>query len=193
MSARTLVSRYDINRAGTATRSVHHARSDSGLRPRAPGDWVSESNGLDSRLPDMPTKNGAGIEQFAYEKVSVEEAKSARSGGGSRAAPGISSRSRRYSPPEPLQDVTVEWLAQLPKRLRPQELARQFPRIANKLCGLWADPVRCNGYLTELLMDTRDGTREGFPMVVAAEIAALLGSVDTSVKDGPWGQIKGTR
>ena len=56
--------------------------------------------------------------------------------------------------------------------------------------ALWADPGRCGEYLTNLLMDTRDGARQGFPMNVAAEIVALHARADTTAADHPWGQVK---
>lgn len=102
-------------------------------------------------------------------------------------------RSLPRSPPEPLWDATILWLTQLPESMWPLELARLFPRIANKLCGLWTNPALCNQYLAGLLMDSRDGAREGFPMRVAAEIAALMRSGDTFANERPWGHVEGTR
>ena len=168
MSAKNHDSTYDDHNVGIATRPAHHARRDSW--PRA---WVSEAVGFDSRIPGVSAKSGTGASIFD--------------------PPGNLARARLRSPAEPLQDGTILWLSQLPESLRPLELARLFPRIANKLCGLWINPLLCNQYLTSLLMDSRDGAREGFPMAVAADIAALLGSVDTSAKDHSWGQAKGTR
>ncbi len=79
---------------------------------------------------------------------------------------------------EPLQDVTIRWLTQLPPDVQPVELARLFPRIANKLCDLWDDLPFCGRYLAGLLATPRDGSRAGFPMAVEAELAELLDCVD---------------
>ena len=80
---------------------------------------------------------------------------------------------RTPGPPEALHIFTRNWLAQLPETLRPPELVRSFPRIANNLSGLWEQPKACSAYLNSLLTDTRDGTRKGFPKNVAAELAVL--------------------
>lgn len=101
----------------------------------------------------------------------------ANAGGGS--AP----RARPRSPPEPLQEATIRWLSELPEKVRPLELARLFPRVANKLCSLQSDPLLSKASLTSLLMDGRDGSREGFPMAVAAELAALFSSAESSTQD----------
>ena len=61
---------------------------------------------------------------------------------------------------------------------------------SNKLSALWPSPRLRDPYLTRLLMDSRDGAREGFPAAVAAEIAALLGSAELPVVEHPWGHIK---
>ena len=193
MSAKNHDSTYDDHNVGIATRPAHHARRDSWPRAPAPRAWVSEAIGFDSRIPGVSAKSGTGVEHFRYEKVSVEEARMVWNSGSDAATPAKPMRARLRSPAEPLQDATIRWLTQLPESLRPLELVRLFPRIANKLCGLWTNPLLCNQYLTSLLMDSRDGAREGFPMAVAADIAALLGSVDTSAKDHSWGQAKGTR
>ena len=69
--------------------------------------------------------------------------------------------------------LTRNWLAQMPETLRPPELVRSFPRIANNLSRLWGQPKDCATYLASLLTDTRNGTRKGFPQGVAAELVAL--------------------
>lgn len=101
------------------------------------------------------------------------------------ARPGGVDSAARENPPrpsfprEPLQGATIRWLTQLPADVQPVQLARLFPRIANRLCGLWDNPLLCNRYLTGLLVKPRDGARAGFPVAVEAELADLLGSVDT--------------
>lgn len=74
--------------------------------------------------------------------------------------------------PERVQDETVRWLATLPEHVRPVELTRKFPRIANKIALLWRRVARCEEYLDGLVEDRRGG-RKGFPIAVAQELAAL--------------------
>ncbi|MBK7473132.1 MAG: hypothetical protein KAX84_06310 [Burkholderiales bacterium] len=73
--------------------------------------------------------------------------------------------------------------------VRPREVPRLFPRIANRLCSLWSHPALCNQYLSSLLMDTRDGAREGFPVAVAGELAALLGRAESD-SGNLWGRVE---
>jgi hypothetical protein len=73
---------------------------------------------------------------------------------------------------EPLTEATAKWLAALPVEVRPVNLARDFPRVANKLCELWKRPAQCEPFLVELMFDQRGG-RQGFPLSVAGELAAL--------------------
>jgi hypothetical protein len=79
----------------------------------------------------------------------------------------------RQSPStEPLAEATAAWLASLPQAVRPQELARQFPRVANRVCELWKRPAQCDPYLRKLILDDRV-ERKGFPPEVASEVSAL--------------------
>jgi hypothetical protein len=73
---------------------------------------------------------------------------------------------------ESLSEPTANWFATLPPDIRPHELARRFPRIANQLCLLWRRPRQCEEYMQGLLVDERGG-RQGFPLKVALEIAQL--------------------
>jgi hypothetical protein len=155
--------------------------ADPARRAPAPRGWVSRSAGFDSRVPGMPAKGETGIDHLAHERGSVNPARMATDLGAAVLAPDIRRRPRSRS--EPLLDNTTLWLSELPVRVRPLELARQFPRIANKLCVLWTDRMLCNQYLTDLLIDSRDGSREGFPLAVAAELAALSGWFDARAKE----------
>jgi hypothetical protein len=73
---------------------------------------------------------------------------------------------------EQLAEATTNWLASLPPGVQPVVLARDFPRIANKLCELWKRPAQFEPYLAELIFDHRGG-RQGFPLAVASELADL--------------------
>ena len=79
---------------------------------------------------------------------------------------------RRAAPPEVLTEAAAAWLASLSDEVCPRELARQFPRIANKLCELWKRPAQCDVYIKQLMMNDR-GVRKGFPDVVGREISVL--------------------
>ncbi len=79
---------------------------------------------------------------------------------------------RKRTVEEPLLNTTRTWLASLPQDVRAVELARQFPRIANRLRHLWKQVARCEEYLDDLLVDRR-GTRKGFPSKIGEELEAL--------------------
>ncbi len=83
---------------------------------------------------------------------------------------------KRRRPPEArdrlLTPHTEAWLDRLPTSIRPLELARCYPRIANRLAECWGDADACLDLLNELLVDRR-GTRRGFPADVALQIVAL--------------------
>jgi hypothetical protein len=54
----------------------------------------------------------------------------------------------------------------------PHALEEQFPRILNKIIIMWGSP-ELDQYFSELLMDSRGGTRQGFPPNIASEIFNL--------------------
>jgi hypothetical protein len=71
-----------------------------------------------------------------------------------------------------LSRAATQWMLSLPKELRPLELMRRYPRIANRLCDCWGDAALSLQVLDELVMDRR-GNRQGFPRPVAIELQAL--------------------
>ena len=71
-----------------------------------------------------------------------------------------------------LLDTTTLWMAELPQAVRPINLARKFPRIANSIAELWRRVARCEEYLDTLVVDLR-GNRTGFPPEVGQELTAL--------------------
>ena len=71
-----------------------------------------------------------------------------------------------------LTDFTVRWLFRQPPELLPKMLAREYPRIVNRIADLWQQPDACIRYLDELLIDQR-GTRSGFPLRIVQELARL--------------------
>lgn len=54
----------------------------------------------------------------------------------------------------------------------PHALELQFPRVFEKIMTSWDTPA-LEAYLDELMMDSRDGHRKGFPHDVASEILRL--------------------
>ena len=113
------------------------------------------------------------MKAIPFEKVSFADAKREYDG-----APPKTTRldwSTRRSIDEtigPIREETSRWIRELPGSVRPAHLAELFPRIANRACALWGQPVRCAAYLSELLIARRIG-RQGFPAAVAMEIGDL--------------------
>jgi hypothetical protein len=120
------------------------------------------------------------MDEIPFEKVSVEEAKRALHGDTAQNAVrpppqrdwGNSRNLLGQSPSSDLTPLAFKWMASLPREARPHSLARQFPRIANRLAEIWKRPLQCERYIDDLMIDLR-GARQGFPPAVAAEIAAL--------------------
>jgi hypothetical protein len=111
-----------------------------------------------------------------FEKLTVDEAKQEKQRpfeqSVAKASPADPATLRAPQHPEKAQDDTIRWLATLPEHVRPVELTRKFPRIANKIATLWRRVARCEEFLDELVVDRRGG-RRGFPMVIAQELTAL--------------------
>jgi hypothetical protein len=112
------------------------------------------------------------IKPLEFERISIEEANKAIERRVRPANVKDWDSDRPKVPPEPLAETTAAWLADLPPEVRPRELARTFPRIANRLCQLWKRPSQCDAYIKTLVMDERGG-RKGFPPGVANELATL--------------------
>jgi hypothetical protein len=48
----------------------------------------------------------------------------------------------------------------------------RLPHVMNKLCLLWGQP-ECDDYISRLMMDSRDGNRQGLPWEAALELLFL--------------------
>src|SRR4051794_10066596 len=112
------------------------------------------------------------ITEFSVQRVRLGRTRPERKPG----PPGHSGRSyahlRKAAPAvEPLA-VTFRWMARLPQHVRPLNLLRQFPRVANTLATAWVDRHAFRLCLYDLLMDKR-GNRKGFPSEVQAELMTL--------------------
>jgi len=74
--------------------------------------------------------------------------------------------------PEIKMDDRVLAIVQGRTNLYPTNLEQRFSRILNRIIELWESP-EIENYFTDLLIDNRGGTRQGFPPEVASEIFAL--------------------
>ena len=79
---------------------------------------------------------------------------------------------RKAEPANVLLPVARAWLASLPDPVRPVELARHYPRLANRFATAWNDKSSVALVFDDLLGDRR-GTRRGFPPAVEANLLAL--------------------
>lgn len=116
-------------------------------------------------------------DSFEFEKVSLTEARKALDETGPAAyAPRKKQENwaekRTETPNEALNEEAVVWLMELPESVRPKQLALRYARLANKLCKLWSEPLKCERFLDDLMTDRRGG-RKGFPLQVASELATL--------------------
>ncbi len=94
----------------------------------------------------------------------------------------------RRVPPQPhpqrkpqaqaLTPKTHVWLARLPPRYQPLATARRHPHLVNRLCELWQTPAQLPAHLSELMLSTRLGQREGFTFEILTELADLQAMVE---------------
>lgn len=75
----------------------------------------------------------------------------------------------------------------------PHALEQHYARILKKIVSLWTSP-KIEGYFFELLVDTRDGSRQGFPPEVAHDIMTLQTAYHNKLQDAdyhknPWEEI----
>ena len=83
-------------------------------------------------------------------------------------------RMRRPWTEPKLYGQTSEWVNSLAEPIRPIELCRRYPRIANDLCALWDLPQMWERYIQDLLsLDTRTPLRQGFPANISHELFRL--------------------
>jgi len=79
----------------------------------------------------------------------------------------------------------------------PNELAEKFPRIVDRIVELWHLKA-IDDYFSELMIDDRGGTRQGFPPSIAFEIFTLsvanekirTQGQNSAVEDSPWEMVK---
>jgi len=83
---------------------------------------------------------------------------------------------RRARPLDELLPATQRWAAALPDAVRPVELLRAYPRIANRLALACNDPKAIREVLNDVLIDRRGG-RRGFPTSVLSELLKFRSTV----------------
>lgn len=71
-------------------------------------------------------------------------------------------------------------LDSMEEAVRPVQLAAAFPRIVNRMAGLWRSPRQMDRYFEDLLTDTR-GNRQGFPLGILMELTTLKDHYQTKV------------
>ena len=84
---------------------------------------------------------------------------------------------------------TLAWYELLPKTIRPVELCRAYPRVANRLALCWSEAALAGQVFDSLLLDKRGG-RKGFPPLIAAELMRLrqyhAHLYNGAAEAGPW-------
>jgi hypothetical protein len=84
---------------------------------------------------------------------------------------------RKARPLDQLLPATERWADSLPRDVRPNQLLRIYPRIANRIAFAWPDPKALQEVLDDVLIDRRGG-RKGFPPFVLSELLRLREGVD---------------
>lgn len=122
------------------------------------------------------------IDSIPFEKVPLTEAKAILDGEDKAVRRDTLSweflRRPQNHKDQDLLEATFLWFAKLPADIRPWEMARYFPRVANELAAIWTRPATCEQFLGQLLLDNR-GTRKGFPEKVVKEIMVLQRHLQT--------------
>jgi len=112
------------------------------------------------------------MESLEFQKVSVADLQQELESQRKRVDDGAAVAGRAPQCDAVLLDETALWISGLPVAVRPIELARTLPRIANGIAKLWRRVTPCEQYLDALAVD-RPGDRTGLPPEIARELAAL--------------------
>ncbi len=73
----------------------------------------------------------------------------------------------------------------------PHAAIESIDHLTKKICALWGTP-ELNLFIRHLIMDSRDGSRQGLPMDVAAEVA-FLAETNTFVRAGESSKLLGIK
>jgi hypothetical protein len=71
-----------------------------------------------------------------------------------------------------LSKLATNWCVRFDAEMRPVNLCRRYPRVANRLALCWEDSALTARIFQDLLVDRR-GSRRGFPPEVQRELLAL--------------------
>ncbi len=112
--------------------------------------------------------------EFAYEKVTLDDARKVLDGAPQAQTEAAWTLKRCPPGAARLFPFTAKWILELPEAIRPMQLAKLYPRIANDVCRHWEQPEMWERYTADLLIMRRVGrARQGFPARVALELVAL--------------------
>jgi hypothetical protein len=84
---------------------------------------------------------------------------------------------RKAHPLNQVLPATRRWLDSLPASIRPIEMVKTYPRIANRIALAWNDPKTAQEVMDDLLIDQRGG-RQGFPPLEKMELLRLRSMLD---------------
>jgi hypothetical protein len=112
------------------------------------------------------------LTELSVQQVNVKRVREAQAAPPKSLSEAAYARMRKVQPAAKVLPATCAWAARLPRHVRPIELLRQYPRVANTLAASWTEPRAFRACLYELLVDRR-GNRRGFPERVLAELLAL--------------------
>lgn len=112
------------------------------------------------------------MKPIEFVSVTVAEARRELVGAPPKITPSEWENRRAVQVKEALFPATAQWIDELPADVQPRALALKYARIANRMCELWSDDLRCAAYLSDLML-IRRASRRGFPPDVAREIGAI--------------------
>jgi hypothetical protein len=118
------------------------------------------------------TMDDAPVTEFSVQRVKVKRQRGDSPDGTKGTTHADYVALRRAVPVSQPVPAAFKWIARLPAEVRPLNLLRQYPRIANNLALNWPDRNAFRHYLYDLLVDKRGG-RKGFPQPVLQELLAL--------------------
>jgi hypothetical protein len=123
-------------------------------------------------MPGYRTFDDAPVTEFSVQRVKVKRSADEGSPAAKNRAQVDYVALRRAVPVSQPVPAAFKWIARLPGEVRPLNLLREYPRIANNLALSWPDRRAFRQCLYDLLVDKRGG-RKGFPQPVLQELLAL--------------------
>src|SRR5437867_1532417 len=125
---------------------VHHTTALNGVSSggQTRGNLHGDTAMIKPLEPEKPPVDEAAFKPLEFERISVEEANKAIERTVRPAGVKNWEGERKPTAPDVLDPATAAWIASLPFEVRPRQLAREYPRIANKLCEFWKRPSHCD-------------------------------------------------